>query len=61
MMRNESKGGFPTSTTPPPKHNPPPTRVAFIGKDLLLALDGRRKTPAPSFCATPPVRSYGCE
>jgi hypothetical protein len=38
MMQQESKGGFPTSTTPPTP-NPPPSRVAFIGKDLLEALD----------------------
>jgi CubicO group peptidase (beta-lactamase class C family) len=49
MMRNESKGGFPTRTTPPPKHNPPPTRVAFIGKDLLLALDGASKDTRAEF------------
>ena len=49
MMRNESKGGFPTTTTPPPKYNPPPTRVAFIGKDLLLALDGPAKDTRAEF------------
>jgi CubicO group peptidase (beta-lactamase class C family) len=38
MMQQESKGGFPT-TTSPPGPNPPPSHVAFIGKDLLEALD----------------------
>jgi len=38
ILQQESKGGFPTSTTPP-WPNPPPGRVAFIGKDLLEALD----------------------
>jgi CubicO group peptidase (beta-lactamase class C family) len=48
MMRSESKGGFPTTTTPP-MPNPPPCRVAFIGKDLLLALDGPLKDSRAEF------------
>ncbi|HEV2170481.1 MAG TPA: serine hydrolase domain-containing protein [Candidatus Binatus sp.] len=42
MFRSESKGGFPTTTTPP-EPNPPPTRVAFIAKDRLIALEGPLK------------------
>ena len=48
MMQLESKGGFPTSTTPP-RPNPPPTRVAFIGKDLLIALDPPLKDARAEF------------
>jgi CubicO group peptidase (beta-lactamase class C family) len=48
MMAQESKGGFPTTTTPPTP-NPPPTRVAFIGKDLLIALDGPIKDTRAEF------------
>lgn len=42
MMQQESKGGFPITTTPP-MPNPPPAKVAFIGKDLLMAFDGPLK------------------
>ncbi|MGH7924289.1 MAG: serine hydrolase domain-containing protein [Candidatus Binatus sp.] len=48
MMAQESKGGFPTSTTPP-MPNPPPSRVAFIGKDLLVALDAPLKDTRAEF------------
>jgi hypothetical protein len=48
MIQPESKGGFPTSTTPP-MPNPPPSRVAFIGKDLLLALDPPLKDARAEF------------
>jgi CubicO group peptidase (beta-lactamase class C family) len=48
MMQQESKGGFPT-TTSPPMPNPPPARVAFIGKDLLLTLDGPAKDSRAEF------------
>lgn len=48
MMQQESKGGFPT-TTSPPMPNPPPTRVAFIGKDLLIALDAPLKDSRAEF------------
>lgn len=48
MMQQESKGGFPT-TTSPPEPNPPPTRVAFIGRDLLIALDGPQKDARAEF------------
>jgi CubicO group peptidase (beta-lactamase class C family) len=37
-LQQESKGGFPT-TTSPPGPNPPPSRIALIGKDLFEALD----------------------
>jgi CubicO group peptidase (beta-lactamase class C family) len=48
MMQPESKGGFPTTTTPPVP-NPPPTRVAFITKDLLVALDPPLKDARAEF------------
>jgi CubicO group peptidase (beta-lactamase class C family) len=48
MMAQESKGGFPTSTTPP-MPNPPPSRVAFIGRDLLMALDAPLKDSRAEF------------
>jgi CubicO group peptidase (beta-lactamase class C family) len=48
MIQQENKGGFPTTTTPTPP-NPPPCRVAFIGKDLLLVLDGPTKDTRPEF------------
>jgi hypothetical protein len=48
MMQPESKGGFPTTTTPPTP-NPPPTRIAFIGKDLLIGLDGPLKDSRAEF------------
>lgn len=48
MMRQESKGGFPTTNTAP-MPNAPPTRVAFIGKDLLIALDGPLKDSRAEF------------
>jgi CubicO group peptidase (beta-lactamase class C family) len=48
MMQPESKGGFPTTTTPPTP-NPPPSRVAFIGKDLPMALDGPLKDARAEF------------
>jgi len=48
MMQQESKGGFPTTTTPP-MPNPPPTRVAFIGNDLIVALDAPLKDTRAEF------------
>jgi CubicO group peptidase (beta-lactamase class C family) len=48
MMQQEGKGGFPT-TTSPPMPNPPPAKVAFIGKDLLIALDGPLKDARAEF------------
>src|SRR5215472_1405870 len=48
IFASESKGGFPTTTTPP-EPNPPPARAAFIGKDLLMALEGPFKDRPLSF------------
>jgi CubicO group peptidase (beta-lactamase class C family) len=48
MMQQESKGGFPT-TTSPPTPNAPPFRVAFIGRDLLMALEGPTKDTRAEF------------
>jgi CubicO group peptidase (beta-lactamase class C family) len=52
MMQQESKGGFPT-TTSPPGPNPPPCRIAFIGKDLLEALDPPLKGARAEFLRDP--------
>ena len=52
MMQQESKGGFPTTTTPP-WPNPQAGRVAFIGKDLLEALDPPLKGARAEFLRDP--------
>lgn len=48
IVQSESKGGFPT-TTSPPTPNPPPARASFIGKDLLLTLEGPAKDTRAEF------------
>ena len=48
MMQQESKGGFPT-TTSPPTPNAPPFRVGLIGKDLLIVLEGPMKDSRAEF------------
>jgi CubicO group peptidase (beta-lactamase class C family) len=48
ILQQESKGGFPT-TTSPPTPNPPLARAAFIGKDLLMILEGPGKEQRTEF------------
>lgn len=52
IFQSESKGGFPT-TTAPPMPNPPPAKAAFIGKDLLLILEGPTKDLRAEFLRDP--------
>jgi CubicO group peptidase (beta-lactamase class C family) len=48
IVQTEPKGGFPTMTSPPPP-TPPPARAAFIGKDLLIVLEGPAKDQRGEF------------
>jgi hypothetical protein len=48
IVQSESKGGFPT-TASPPTPNPPPALAALIGKDLLMILEGPGKDQRTEF------------
>ncbi len=52
MMRVTPRGGFPTKDSPPGP-TPPPTRMVFIGKDRVMALDAPHTDMQGEFLRNP--------
>lgn len=55
VMYDTPKGGFPAKGSPPGP-TPPPSRLAFIGTDRVLALDGHMKDMQGEFLCHPDGR-----